>query len=389
MKVQNQTSVGVIPTEKIIEWRRHLHQNPELSFHETNTGNYVESILKSFGTIEVLRPAKNSVVGILKGNLPGKKVGFRADMDALPIQEETDLAFASQNKGISHACGHDAHTAMLLGTASVLSKMQDQIKGTIVFIFQHAEEFHPGGAIDVVRSGVLDGIDAIFGMHVMPGLPVGHIGILPIGAASTSSDMFNLTIQGKGSHGSMPHLSIDPIVIGSSLVMNLQSIISRNVAPDRMAVLSIGKFQSGDAYNVIPNQAELAASIRTVDQETRELIENNVRKMVEHTVSQFGGTYDLEYINSYPFVNNNAELNQLARESAEKILGKDKVLDVPMMTASEDFAYYHQVAPINFMLLGTGEGEAPHHPKFNINEAAFENGSKTSIQILLDFLNKE
>jgi amidohydrolase len=190
-----------IPFNKIIEWRRHIHQNPELSFQETNTSGYVADILKSFGTIEVRRPTPTSVIGVLHGEQPGKTIAFRADMDALPVAEETGLPFASKVKGVSHACGHDAHTAMLLGTAAALSKMQRDFIGTIYFIFQHAEEKYPGGAREIIDSGALQGVDAFFGMHVFTGYPTGKIGVLP-GAASTASDTIYLTIKGKGSHGS-------------------------------------------------------------------------------------------------------------------------------------------------------------------------------------------
>ena len=202
---ENKTSspswVENIPEGEVIQWRRHIHQNPELSFEQVNTSNYVAQLLESFGNIEVIRPTKTSVIGILKGNTPGKTVAFRADMDALPVQEETGLSFASTNVNVSHACGHDAHTAMLLGTAKTLSQMRDEIKGTVYFLFQHVEEQAPGGALEIIESGALKDVDAFFGMHVLPDYPVGNVGILPDGAASTTSDGFFLTINGKGSHG--------------------------------------------------------------------------------------------------------------------------------------------------------------------------------------------
>src|SRR5690606_17497420 len=250
-KADDPSWIAHVPVAKVIEWRRHIHQNPELSFEEVNTSKYVEDVLKSFGNIDVVRPAKTSVIGILRGAKKGKTVAFRADMDALPIQEATGLPFSSQVENVSHACGHDAHTAMLLGTAATLSKMKNEIKGTVYFIFQHAEETPPGGALDIIETEILDDVDAFFGMHVLPNFPVGHIGILPDHAASTSSDLFELTIHGKGSHGSMPHLGIDPIVIGSEIVNSLQTIVSRNVTPGELAVISVGKFQSGNTANVI------------------------------------------------------------------------------------------------------------------------------------------
>lgn len=372
--------------KQVIEWRRHIHQNPELSFKEKNTADYVEQILKKLGNIEVSRPTPTSVLGILKGGKPGKTVAFRADMDALPVQEETGLSFASTVKGVSHACGHDAHTAMLLGTATTLSKMQKQIPGTVYFIFQHAEESYPGGAQEIIKSGALKGVDAFFGVHVVPNLPAGTIGILPAGAASTNSDGFNLTIQGKGSHGSMPNLGVDPIVVGAEVVTNLQTVISRNVAPGEMAVITIGRFQSGKANNVIPETADLGATVRTITDETRKLVADRIKTMVNDICNAYGAKADLNYILSYSAIQNSPELRELVQKAAIQAVGKSNVEDVPRMTASEDFSYYKEVAPICFFVLGVGDGPANHSPKFNLDEKALSNGVKTEVQVIMDYL---
>ncbi|MES3018672.1 MAG: amidohydrolase [Bacteroidota bacterium] len=385
--IAQQPWVKAVPAEKVIEWRRHIHENPELSFKEANTSDYVEKLLKSFGNIEIQRPTATSVLGILRGAEPGKTVAFRADMDGLPVPEETGLPFTSKNENVSHACGHDAHTAMLLGTAETLSKMKDQVKGTVYFLFQHAEEQAPGGAEEIIKSGALKNVQAFFGMHVIPNNPVGHVGILPDGAASTTSDGFFLTINGKGSHGSMPQLGVDPIVAGAEIVSALQTIVSRSVTPGEMAVITVGKFQSGNAPNVIPDKAELAASIRTISDPTRVLVESRIKSIIENITKAHGATYELEYIKSYPAIQNDAALNVKARASAEKILGKDKVFSAPIMTASEDFSYYNKVAPTCFMILGVGDGVANHNPKFNIDENALSNGVKAEVQIILDYLN--
>lgn len=373
---------------KVIEWRRHIHEHPELSFREFKTAAYVDSLLWSFGNIEVSRPTETSVLGILRGSKPGKTIGLRADMDALPVQEETGLSFASKVDGVSHACGHDAHTAILLGTASVLSQMKDKLSGTVCFIFQPGEEKAPGGAQGIIQSGVLKGVDAIFGLHLAPNFYTGHIGILPAGAASTASDGFLLTIHGKGSHGSMPQLGTDPIVVGADLVLSLQTIISRNIDPDEMAVISVGKFQAGNAPNVIPPTAELGATIRTVTDTTRQLIARRVKEMVEYITKAYGTTYDLNYIFSYPAIQNNAALCELARRAATQAIGAANVDNVPRMSASEDFSYYKEVAPICFMLLGVGDGPANHNPKFNPDEKAFINGVRTEVRIVLDYLGQ-
>ncbi|UYW02638.1 amidohydrolase [Flavobacterium agricola] len=372
-----------------MEWRRHIHENPELPFQEDKTGDYVAKVLKSFKNIEVIRPAKTSIVGVLKGANPGKTVAFRADMDALPVQEETGLPYASKVPNVSHACGHDSHTAMLLGTAKVLSEMQKDINGTVYFVFQHAEEQDPGGALDIINSGVLDNVEAFFGMHVLPNMPVGHIGILPNGAASTTSDGFELTINGKGSHGSMPHLGTDPIVIGSQIVNALQSVVARNVVPGDLAVISVGKFHSGNANNVIADKAELGATVRTVSQPTRELVKERVETLVENIAEAHNATYDLNYFSSYPAIQNDVQLNAMAKASAEKAVGATHVFEAERMTASEDFSYYKKIAPTAFLVLGVGDGVANHNPKFNLDEAALKYGVTTQVQIILDYLNSD
>lgn len=370
-----------------VEWRHHIHQNPELSFEEEKTSDYVADLLASFGHIEVLRPTKTSVIGILRGGKPGKTVGFRADMDALPVQEETGFPFASKTPGVSHACGHDMHTAMLLGTAKVLASMQKELPGTVYFIFQPGEEKSPGGALPIIKSGALKGVDAIFGAHVMPNAPAGSIGILPAGAASSASDGFSLTIQGKGSHGSMPQMGVDPIVTGSEVVMALQTVVSRSATPGDMAVVTVGKFQSGNAPNVIPDKAELGASIRSVTPETRKLLEERVRTIIDHVCKANGAQYKLDYTLGYPSIQNDAALRELAKKAAIEAGGEKNVFDAPRIPASEDFSYYAQVAPTYFITVGSGDGPANHNPGFKADDGAILNGIKTEVRMILDYLD--
>lgn len=377
-----------IPVGKVIEWRRYIHQNPELSYEEMFTSEYVSTILESFGNIEVIWPTPTSVIGILKGGKPGSTVAFRADMDALPVAEDTGLPFASGTAGVSHACGHDVHTAMLLGTAATLSSMQRQIKGTVYFIFQHAEEQSPGGARDIIETGVLNDVKAFFGMHIGPGEIPGQVGILPAGPASTASDGFYLSIQGKGTHGSMPQMGIDPIVTGAEIVTALQTIVSRNVTPGEMAVISVGKFQSGNAPNVIPDRALLSGTVRTINEPTRKLIEERIKTIIENITKANGATYTLEYTAGYPALENDPALTSMARASAIKILGSDMVYEAPRMSASEDFARYKEIAPECFLSLSTGPGFANHHPAFNPDESSFINGVKAEVQIILDYLDQ-
>lgn len=380
--------VQYIPFNKVLEWRRHIHRNPELSFQEFKTSQYISDILKGFGNIEIRRPTPTSVIGVLHGVRPGRTVAFRADTDALPVPEDTGLPFASAVEGVSHACGHDAHTAMLLGTAAALSRMNQEFAGTVYFIFQHAEEKHPGGARQIIDSGALEKVDAFFGMHVFSNFPKGKIGVLP-GPASTASDTVYLTIRGKGSHGSQPHLGVDPVVTGAQIIMALQTIVARNVAPGDPAVITVGKFQAGSAANVIPDTAELAATVRTINEATRKLVAERVKMIIDMITRANGATYELNYIVDCPVVENDPALTALAKASAIKILGADQVFDAPRHNGSEDFARYKELAPECMTLLGAGPGATNHNPKFYLDEGILENGVKAQVQIILDYLEQK
>lgn len=375
-----------VPVERLVEWRRYLHQHPELSHHEQKTADYVAGVLQGLGGIEVRRPSPNSVVGVLRGAKAGRTVAFRADMDALPVPEETGLPFASAVPGVSHACGHDLHTAVLLGTAATLTRMRGALAGTVVFVFQPAEEVSPGGAEELIASGTLAGIEAFFGMHVFTGPPAGRVGIMPAGAASTAADNFTLVIHGKGTHGAMPHLGVDPVVAGAAVVNALQTVVSRNVAPGEMAVVTVGKFQAGTAPNIISDRAELAGTVRTVTDSTRRIAAARVRTIVDDVVKAYGATYTLDYETGPPAIENDPALVALARASAVKALGAGQVFDAPRMSASEDFARYRELAPICFLSLGAGPGPANHSPRFDPDERAMANGVRAQVQILLDYL---
>lgn len=382
-----------LPQEKIIEWRRHFHQNPELSFEETHTAQFIYDTLQSFPGMKVQRPTPTSVVGILQGAAgAGKTIALRADIDALPVAEETGLPFKSSVDGVMHACGHDTHAAMLLGTAYVIAQMQEQLRGTVKFLFQHAEEKPPGGAAEIMRSGILDDVDYIFGLHIIPNLKTGSIGIVS-GTATTSADGFFLKIQGRGSHASMPQLAVDPVMIGSQIVTALYEIVSRNVTPGEKAVLSIGEFSSGDMPNVIPDTAKISASIRTVTPATRKLMENRVRTIIDSICTMHGATYDLDYILGYGPVINDSRLCDIARAAAVKAVGEENVFESPQLPASEDFsAYTEKIKGCYFILGGGTEADgcsyANHNPKFVIVEDAMFNGTKTEIQIILDLLSQ-
>ncbi|WP_019244295.1 MULTISPECIES: amidohydrolase [Bacillus] len=386
--------INQIPTEKIVEWRRHIHQNPELSFKEYKTAQYIYDTLSTFPNLEITRPTETSVVATLAGGAgEGKIIALRADIDALPMQEESNVEFKSINDNIAHTCGHDTHTAMLLGTASVLSNMKDEIAGTVKFIFQHAEELTPGGAQQLVDAGVLEGVDEIYGIHILPRLKEGSLGVTS-GYATTAADGFFLKIQGKGSHASTPELSIDPIVVGSEIVMALQTVVSRSVKPSEMAVLSIGEFHSGQAPNIIADTATLSCSIRSLHDEVRDLMESRVKKIIENVTASHGATYELDYIRGYSALYNTPELAAKAKESAIRVLGEELVYDSPMLMASEDFSAYAKVIPACFLWLGGGTeeqgcGYMNHHPKFKVMEEAMFNGTKVEVQLILDILGKK
>lgn len=384
-----------IPTEKITEWREYLHLHPELSFKEFKTSQFIYDTLSTFPNLELTRPTPTSVVATLVGAAgEGQTIALRADMDALPVQEESDVNFKSLNDGVMHACGHDTHVAMLLGAASVLSGMKDELKGTVKFIFQHAEEQVPGGAQELVDAGVLEDVDQIYGIHILPRLKTGSLGVVTTGYTTTAADGFFLKIQGKGSHASTPELSIDPIVVGSDLVMALQTIVSRNIPASEMAILSIGEFHSGQAPNIIADTASLSCSIRTTNEEIRNLMEKRVREVVEHVAAAHGATVHLDYVRGYSAVYSTPELAKTAFDSATKVLGKDMVYESPMLTASEDFSAYTKVVPGCFMFLGGGLeeegcGYMNHNPKFKVLNEALVNGTKVEVQIILDLLGSK
>ncbi len=379
-----------ISNENIIQWRRHLHENPELSFHETETSNYVYSILESFNAYELERLTDTSVIATLKGSKPGKTIALRADMDALPIEEEADVNFKSKNPGVMHACGHDAHTSILLGAAEAIASRKDDLRGTLKLIFQHAEELAPGGAQELVKAGVMEDVDYVFGLHVFPMLPTGSI-VHMFGPMTAASDTFKLEIQGRGSHGSMPDLAIDPINIGVEIVSALNPIVSREVNAFDTAVISVGKFQGGDAPNVIPDTVEIAGTVRTLKKETRAFIEKRIRAIIDATCQMHEATYSLEYINGYDSVRNDKDATAFVYEAAKKVVPEQLLIDGQTMMGSEDFSAYTNEKPGSFFALGVGLAKdgykyINHHPKFIIDEDALITGSRVFVQLVEDLM---
>lgn len=364
----------------MVEWRRHLHRNPEVSFHEEKTSSFVADMLESFG-IEVKRHiGGHGVIGTLRGEQPGPVVMLRADMDALPIQDEKDVEYASQQPGAMHACGHDGHISMLLGTALYFSRHRQEVRGEIRFLFQPAEELLPGGAVQVIADGALEGVDVIYGIHLWTPLPVGVVASTA-GPMMAAADDFYIDIKGKGGHGGMPQATVDSVVAGSALVMQLQTIVSRSVDPLRPAVLTIGTMQAGSAQNVIAEQCKLSGTVRTFDEETRTSMKEHVLTMVAQTGAAFGAETQVNYLMGYPPVVNDAQETERFFNEATAIFGPDRVQNSPMLMPAEDFAYYLQKVPGCFMFVGAGNPEKNtvyphHHPMFDFDEDAMQTGVK-------------
>ncbi len=366
--------------EDVVGWRRHLHRNPEPSFHEEETSRFVFATLQSFEGLEVSRPTRTSVMARLVGGEPGRTLAMRADMDALLIREENGFEFASRRDGVMHACGHDGHTAMLLGAAKVLSGMQDEVPGEVRFLFQHAEELAPGGADEMVETGVMDGVDAVIGVHLWAHLPAGKIGIT-YGPMMAAPDTFRITIKGNGGHAALPHQTVDAIATGAQVVANLQHIASRSTDPMENLVVSVTQFHAGTTHNVIPKEAELAGTVRTLDPDLRKRVPELMECVIEGVTRAHGADYDLEYQRGYRSVINDGDVTRAVEETARDLFGDEAVEIMGPTMGGEDFSGFQQKAPGCFFLVGAGNEEAGityphHHPLFTIDEDALPYGVK-------------
>lgn len=379
--------------DEIVEIRRHLHENPELSFQETNTAKLIADYQEKLGHEVYRNVGGNGVVAYLRGDKPGPTVALRADFDALPIQEETDVPFRSKVDGVMHACGHDGHTATLLGLAKALNEMKKDLAGTVVFIHQHAEEVVPGGAKSMIEAGCLDGVDAIFGVHLQAEIPLGEIQYR-VGGLMAAADFFEIHIQGQGGHGGYPHQTKDSIVIGSELVGHLQHIVSRKVNPLKPAVVSIGTFEAVNANNIIADTAVLKGTVRTYDDEVREQIEKEIKKIIDHTCSMYDAKGTLEYRHGYPPVINHEAETQLAADLAHDIPGVERVTETEPVMSAEDFAYYLQKVKGSFIFVGAKHptrefAYSHHHPKFDFDERAMLIAAKLLGKTALAYLDKD
>jgi amidohydrolase len=373
--------------QQVVAWRRHIHAHPELSFEEVETSRFVEETLRSFGGLELERPTPTSVVASLRGAREGKVLALRADMDALPIQEETGLDFASTRPGVMHACGHDAHTAMLLGTAKLLAERREEIAGEVRFVFQHAEEKPPGGARQLVDAGVLEGVDLVVGAHVAAIKDVGKVGCRP-GPIAAAADTFSAEIRGRGGHAAAPHKVVDPIAVAAQVVTNLQHLVSRTVDPLRSAVVSVTRFHAGTADNVIPEAVELGGTVRTFDPVVRGELEERMQRVFRGVTEAHGATFTLDYVEGYAALINDETAAGLVEAAARAELGDEVIMEAEPIMGGEDFSAYLEKAPGAFFWVGAGHEDAVphHHPRFTIDEAAFRPGIAVFVRTALDYL---
>ncbi|TQR33422.1 M20 metallopeptidase family protein [Brevibacillus brevis] len=360
---------------QIISWRRHLHQHPELSFQEEKTPALIAEILRGLHFDEVRTGVGGrGVIGVLRGGRPGKVVALRADFDALPIQDQKDVPYKSTVPGVMHACGHDAHTSQLLGLASVLAAHREQFAGEIRFVFQHAEEENPGGATQMVQDGAVEGVDAIFGVHLWSMFPVGKV-FISAGPLMANTDDFSIEIKGKGGHGAVPEETVDSIVIGSQIVGHLQTIASRNVSPLESVVVTVGTFHGGDSTNIIADSCRLTGTVRSFLPEVRDRAEQRLTEIAEGSAAMMGGSATVVYERGYPAVINHEKETAIAREAAIAAFGAGRVESMKPLMGGEDFSYYLEKVPGAYLFVGAGNPEKlatypHHHPRFDIDEDA-------------------
>lgn len=370
---------------QVVEWYQHLHQNPEPSFEEYETTEFIKEQLTKMGGFTLSQITPTGVIAEIKGGLPGKTIALRADIDCLRMDELGDIPFASKKPGLMHGCGHDSHTSMLLGVAAVLSQHKDELPGTYRLLFQPAEELPPGGAIEYIKGGALDGVDYILGQHVMPTVPSGQIGLLP-GPMMAASDRFKVTIQGSGSHASQPHLGVDPVAIGAQIVTNLQQLVSRELDPLEQLVVSVTQFHAGSsAVNVIPGIAELGGSVRSFNEDIRQYAAKRIQEIIKDIAATHRATAEVEYVFGYDATVNNAEVANVVRSIISKEYGESALPTIAPLMGAEDFSRYLRVVPGCFYFLGMGNQEKGytypiHHGCFRVDPDAMPMGMEVMLR---------
>lgn len=371
--------------QEAVEWRRYLHQHPELSFEEEKTARFIAEKLRSFGLDVQTNIGGHGIIAVLKGEHPGRTIAFRADFDALPIEDEKDVPYKSQNPGVMHACGHDGHTAALLWTAKALSGLADQIHGKILFVFQPAEELPPGGAKFMVEEGILENVDYVFGAHLDSQSPLGTM-VVGEGYQMAAVDKFTIRIQGVGGHGARPHQAVDALVIACDVVNALQKIVSRQTDPLQSAVVTVGALQAGNAFNIIADKAVLEGTVRTFDATVRKQVEERIRHIAGQVTAAFGATCEIDYLNGYPALYNHPAETETVRSLFNEEFGEAHVADMEPSMGAEDFSYFLLEKPGTYFRAGS-QTEDPathyphHHPKFDFDERALENIATAFVKI--------
>ncbi|MDB5042056.1 MAG: amidohydrolase [Candidatus Eremiobacteraeota bacterium] len=374
--------------DEVVATRRDLHAHPELGFEEHRTSKLVAERLLALGYEVHTGIGKTGVVGVLRGSQPGKTIMLRADMDALPLDEENDVPYRSQTPVQMHACGHDGHVAMLLGAARVVAERRAEVAGTVCFLFQPAEE-GKGGAKAMVEDRVLErfGIERAYGLHLSSSHPVGHVGFRE-GLFYASSDSIEITVEGKGGHGAAPHLSVDPVYVASQFVVAVQQIVSRNIDPIEPAVVTIGAFHGGTTHNVIPSRVRLLGTVRAFDKDVRAKMSERIERVLRGICESSGATYEFTYLWRYPVTSNDVEQTRYVRAVANRVIGEDRVDEIPRLMGAEDFSFFAERVPACFFTIGSNGGPNTafphHHARFDIDESALESGVRMMSALALD-----
>ena len=388
-KVKNIAKKHVL---EVVNIRKHLHANPELSFKEYETSKFIQSVLKKHDIPFTSGHVETGIIATIKGRNPDEKeILLRADMDALPITEDNNIDYKSKNKGVMHACGHDVHSASLIGTALILNELKEDFNGTIKFVFQPGEEKLPGGAKLMIEDGLLNNKPhACIAQHVYPDLPVGKVGFRP-GLYMASADEIYITVEGKGGHAALPHLLNDPILMTAQIITSLQQIVSRSNQPNNPSVLSFGYINAPGETNIIPDTVLIKGTFRTFDEKWRFLAHEKMKKIASGICESEGGSCDFDIKVGYPFLVNDVEITKTAINAAEKYLGKENVINLDLRMTSEDFAYISQSSPSCFYRIGTSDGKTSkrlHTSKFDIDEKAFSISSGLMAYIALEQISK-
>ncbi len=367
-----------------VAWRRHLHRHPELSFQEHETAQFIRETLRSIEGLEVESPTETSVLARLTGARSGRTLALRADIDALPINEEADVEFGSETEGVMHACGHDGHTAMLLAVARTLATRRSELAGEVRFVFQHAEELPPGGASQLVESGALDGVDAVVGCHLLSMLELGRVAVLD-GGCTAAADSFSVRIRGRGGHAAFPHDTVDPIAIAAQAIGNLQHVVARDTSPLESVVVSVTRIAGGNADNIIPEVVEFGGTVRTFNEDARERTRMTMIRILDGVCAAHDARHEFAFVRGYDAVINDVELSTLIRRTAG-----DRIVEMAPLMAGDDFSAYRHVSPICFFFVGAGGTDAfpHHHPRFTLDERALAVGIDTFTRAALDFLSE-